>query len=207
MELLLSATIDAAIESKAVKSHDLNRVTVDTTVQEKAIAFSDRLQALQPRPGAPGAAGESTRYATASELRASGSRLLFKNNRYGHARQLRRQRRTTSKLKTVLGRVYRDIDRRLAEQPESVQVAFVEPMALTNACSINNVTTKRNSTRCTHRRSNALPKARRTSATSSVSKPVSPPPTAATWWWEHNQCRVIHTMVIHSLPHWHRSND
>ena len=33
--------------------------------------------------------------------------------------QLRRQRRTTSKLKTVLGRVYRDIERRLAEQPKS----------------------------------------------------------------------------------------
>ena len=33
-------------------------------------------------------------------------RLLFKNNRFGHARQLRRQRRTTAKLKIVLGRVY-----------------------------------------------------------------------------------------------------
>jgi len=39
MESLLSATIDAAIESKAVKARDLKRVTVDSTVQEKAIAF------------------------------------------------------------------------------------------------------------------------------------------------------------------------
>jgi IS5 family transposase len=60
-----------------------------------------------------------------------GPRLLFQNNRYGHARQLRRQRRTTAKLKTVLGRVYRDIERRLGEQPETVQNAFAEPMALT----------------------------------------------------------------------------
>ena len=59
------------------------------------------------------------------------SYVLFKNNRYGHARQLRRQRRTTAKLKTVLGPVYRDLERRLAEQPESVQAAFAEPMALT----------------------------------------------------------------------------
>jgi len=35
LELLLSATIDAALESKAVKFRDLKRVTVDTTVQEK----------------------------------------------------------------------------------------------------------------------------------------------------------------------------
>ncbi len=31
----------------------------------------------------------------------------------------------------MLGRVYRDIERRLAEQPESVQAVFAEPMALT----------------------------------------------------------------------------
>ena len=131
MELLLSATINAAIESKAVKSRDLKRVTVDTTVQEKAIAFPtdsrlynrarERLVRLARAHGVP--------------LRQSyvrvGPRLLFKNNRYGHARQLRRQRRTTSKLKTVLGRVYRDIERRLTEQPKSVQAAFAESMALT----------------------------------------------------------------------------
>ena len=131
MELLLGATIDAAITSKAVKRRDVKRVTVDTTVQEKAIAFPtdsrlynrarERLVRLAKTHGVP--------------LRQSyvrvGPRLLFKNNRYGHARQLRRQRRTTAKLKTVLGRVYRDLERRLAEQPESVQAAFAEPLPLT----------------------------------------------------------------------------
>ena len=131
MELLLGATIDAAITSKAVKRRDVKRVTVDTTVQEKAIAFPtdsrlynrarERLVRLAKAHGVP--------------LRQSyvrvGPRLLFKNNRYGHARQLRRQRRTTAKLKTVLGRVYRDLERRLAEQPESVQSVFAEPLVLT----------------------------------------------------------------------------
>ena len=131
VESLLSATIDAAIEAKAVKSRDLKRVTVDTTVQEKAIAFPtdsklynrarERLVRLAKAHNIP--------------LRQSyvrvGPRLLFQNNRYGYARQMRRMRRTTSKLKTVLGRVYRDIERRLPEQSESVQAAFAEPMALT----------------------------------------------------------------------------
>ena len=39
MESLLSATIEVTLNSKAVKPRDLKRVTVDTTVQEKAIAF------------------------------------------------------------------------------------------------------------------------------------------------------------------------
>ncbi|MCP4333923.1 MAG: IS5 family transposase [Gammaproteobacteria bacterium] len=130
MESLLGATIDAAIESKAVKSRDLKRVTVDTTVQEKAIAFPtdsklynrarERLVRLAKAHGVP--------------LRQSyvrvGPRLLFKNNRYGYARQTRRMRRTTSKLKTVLGRVVRDIERKLANQPEPVRAAFAEPLAL-----------------------------------------------------------------------------
>ncbi|HKI61097.1 MAG TPA: IS5 family transposase [Mariprofundaceae bacterium] len=130
MESLLSATIDAAIESKAVKSRDLKRVTVDTTVQEKAIAFPtdsklynrarERLVRLAKAHGVP--------------LRQSyvrvGPRLLFKNNRYGYARQTRRMRRTTSKLKTVLGRVVRDLERKLADQPEAVRAAFAEPLAL-----------------------------------------------------------------------------
>ena len=131
MELLLSATIEAAIESKAVKRRDLKRVTVDTTVQEKAIAFPTDSK-LYNR-----ARERLVRLAKAHQipLRQSyvrvGPRLLFKNNRYGHARQLRRQRRTTAKLKTVLGRVYRDIERRLDEQPASVQAAFAESMTLT----------------------------------------------------------------------------
>jgi IS5 family transposase len=130
MESLLGATIDAAIESKAVRLRDLKRVTVDTTVQEKAIAFPtdsklynrarERLVRLAKAHGVP--------------LRQSyvrlGPRLLFKNNRYGYARQTRRMRRTTSKLKTVLGRVVRDIERKLANQPEQVRATFAEPLAL-----------------------------------------------------------------------------
>ncbi len=131
MELLLSATVDAALAAKAVKPSDLRRVTVDTTVQEKAIAFptDSRLynRARERLVRLAKAHGVALRQ---SYVRV-GPRLLFKNNRYGHARQLRRQRRTIAKLRTVLGRVYRDIARRLPEQPGAVQAAFAEPMALT----------------------------------------------------------------------------
>ena len=127
MESLLSATVDAAIESKAVKGRDLKRVTVDTTVQDKAIAFPtdsklynrarERLVRLAKTHGVP--------------LRQSYVRVgPMKNNRYGYARQTRRMRRTTSKLKTVLGRVCRDIERKLPAQPEAVQAAFAEEMIL-----------------------------------------------------------------------------
>ena len=131
VESLLGASIDAALESKAVASRDLKRVTVDTTVQEKAVAFpTDSKLYNRARERLVRLAKAHAMPLRQSYVRV-GPRLLFKNNRYGHARQLRRQRRTTSKLKTVLGRVYRDIERRLTEQPASVQAAFAEPMVLT----------------------------------------------------------------------------
>ncbi len=131
VESLLSATINAAIESKAVKSRDLKRITVDTTVQEKAIAFPTDSRLYNRARERLVRLAKAHHIALRQSYVRVGPRLLFKNNRYGHARQLRRQRRTTSKLKTVLGRVYRDIERRLAEQPEPVQAAFAEAMALT----------------------------------------------------------------------------
>jgi len=131
MESLLRATIAAAIEAKAIKSSDLKRVTVDTTVQEKAIAFPTDSKLYHRARERLVRLAKTHRIALRQSYVRVGPRLLFQNNRYGAARQLRRQRRTTARLKTVLGRVYRDIARRLVEQPESVQAAFAEPMALT----------------------------------------------------------------------------
>ena len=131
MEVLLSATIEVAIESKAVKARDLKRVTVDTTVQEKAIAFPTDSKLYNRARERLVRLAKAHRIPLRQSYVRVGPRLLFKNNRYGHARQLRRQRRTTAKLKTVLGRVYRDIERQLAKQPESIQATFAAEMALT----------------------------------------------------------------------------
>ena len=130
MESLLSATIEAALASKAVKPRELRRVTVDTTVQEKAVAFPTDSK-LYNR-----ARERWVRLARvhAVPLRQSyvrvGPRRLFRNHRYGYARQTRRMRRTTAKLKTVLGRVVRDLERKLVDQPDAVQAAFVEELAV-----------------------------------------------------------------------------
>jgi len=103
IEAMLTATIQAALTSQAVKPRDLQRITVDTTVQEKAVAFPtdarlynrsrERLVKLAKRYGL--------------RLRQSyvrvGPRLLMMNNRYGHARQMKRRAKCTKRLKTLLG--------------------------------------------------------------------------------------------------------
>lgn len=128
MEILLKETIAAAQRNGTVKDQSLERVTVDTTVQPKAIAHPldsrlyqrgrEILVRLARRHGVP--------------LRQSyvrlGKRALRLANRYAHARQTKRARREIRRLKTYLGRVFRDVRRKLEDRPE-VAEPFAEPLA------------------------------------------------------------------------------
>jgi len=111
---MLKASVDAALDTGTVKPSSLERITVDTTVQPKAIAYPTDgrlyLKALMALVRLAKRFGielrqSHTRLAKAAALRAG---------RYAHARQFRRMRRELKKLRTYLGRVYRDIGRKIA---------------------------------------------------------------------------------------------
>src|SRR5215831_17265893 len=71
------------------------------------------------------------------ELRQSYARVgklaLIKHQRYAHAHQLKRANRSLRKLKTYLGRVIRDIGRRIDGDPELEEI-FAQPLSLSRAC-------------------------------------------------------------------------
>lgn len=111
-EDLLKETIASGLRLKAVKPAQLKRVNVDTTVQEKDIRFpTDGRLYNRARERLVKAAKEC-----GIELRQNynrvGKYLLLKQSRYAHARQMRRAKKATRKLKTILGRVIRDIERK-----------------------------------------------------------------------------------------------
>src|SRR3954464_6397472 len=114
LETLLAATIQAGLESGAVRPSSLERISVDTTVQPKAIThptdaklYLKALLALVRQAKRHGL-----------ELRQAHTRLARRAavqvGRYAHARQMRRMRRELKRLKTYLGRVYRDVARKVA---------------------------------------------------------------------------------------------
>ncbi len=112
LEAMLSETINTALRTKALKATDFNRLNVDTTVQEKAIAFpTDARLYHKARIRLVSLATER-----AIKLRQSYKRLgkqaLLKCSRYAHARQFKRAKRMTRSLKTYLGRVTRDLERK-----------------------------------------------------------------------------------------------
>ena len=114
MERVLQATVEVALASKTVKLSSLERVTVDTTVQPKAIAhptdgrlYLKALQALvrQAKRAGIGLRQSHTRLAKKAAAKAA---------RYAHAKQFRRMRRELKRLRIYLGRVYRDVARKIA---------------------------------------------------------------------------------------------
>jgi len=130
-EWMLSVTIQAGVDSKTVKPSHFKSVTVDSTVQEKAITYPtdgklyehcrQHLVRLADQHDLP--------------LRQNYNRkapyYLLMANRYSHARQIKRQRKALKHLKTLVGRVYRDIERQLPKQPLVVRAAFQNTLETT----------------------------------------------------------------------------
>jgi IS5 family transposase len=112
IEKLFQESIQVAQRSGHLKEEEIKRVNVDTTVQEKAISFPTDARLYQK------ARTLLVKQAVKEgiKLRQSYQRLgkiaLVKQGRYAHAKQMRRARREMRKLRTWLGRVIRDIERK-----------------------------------------------------------------------------------------------
>ena len=122
MEQLLAETLEAAKREEHLAEQHMERVNVDTTVQEKAIAYpTDARLYHKARVLLVKAAKQRGIPLRQSYLRL-GKRALIMSGRYAHARQMRRARAEQKKVKNYLGRVYRNIlrncpqpDKELAE--------------------------------------------------------------------------------------------
>ncbi len=120
-EELLKETITAGLKLKAVKPYQLKRVNVDTTVQEKEVRFpTDARLYDRARQRLVTAAKERGINLRQNYNRVS-RQLLIQQSRYAHARQMKRARGCTRKLRTILGRVIRDIERKHPHPNEPLQ--------------------------------------------------------------------------------------
>jgi len=112
LEKLLEVTLHTALAMKAIKPQELTQVNVDTTVQEKAIAFPTDARLYHKMRIALVRQAKRLNIPLRQSYRFVGKKLLFKQGRYAHARQMRRAAKMTGKLKTLLGRLVRDIERK-----------------------------------------------------------------------------------------------
>ena len=117
-EQMLRATIEAGMAMRVIRPAELRRVNVDTTVQTKAIRFPTDARLYQRMRERLVKAARAEGLVIKQSYEHVGRRLLMQSSRYAHARQMKRARACTRKLKTQLGRIVREIERQ-AETPSS----------------------------------------------------------------------------------------
>ena len=120
-EELLKETIKAGLKLKAVKAFQLKRVNIDTTVQEKEIRFpTDARLYDRARQRLVDFAKERGIKLRQNYNRKS-KQMLYWQSRYSHARQMKRAKACTRKLRNYLGRVLRDIERNCPKRDDQLQ--------------------------------------------------------------------------------------
>jgi IS5 family transposase len=115
IEKLLAETIETAKRGKLVTEQTLERVNVDTTVQEKAIAHPTDARLYQKARRRLVKEAKARGIVLRQSFERLGKLTLLLQSRYAHAQQFRRARRETRRLKIFLGRVIRDIRRKCPE--------------------------------------------------------------------------------------------
>jgi IS5 family transposase len=122
MEKILSLTIYIALQSKFVDKKELKKVIVDTTVMPKNIEYPTdsklyeksriRIIKLCQKHNVP--------------LRQNYNQVCKKINRrlggYLHAKQMKRARKEIKSLKTILGRIIRDVERKTTSNIDLAQI-------------------------------------------------------------------------------------
>jgi transposase, IS5 family len=128
LELLLAESLRMAHATGALRTRDLKRITVDTTVQPKAVTFPTDAKLMHAAiKGLNRLANRCGVRLRQSYLRIA-KRAAMMAGRYAHAKQFKRHHRQLRLLRTRLGRLIRDIRRKIAGEPE-LEAAFERRLA------------------------------------------------------------------------------
>ncbi len=121
VEELLAKTIETAVSLKAVAPKELERVIVDTTVQEKAVAFPTDSRLLEVARRKLVRIARRAGLVLRQTFDKEGRSLKRRAGGYAHAKQFRRLKKVIKRQRTLLGRVMRDLERRLPQMAQGLQ--------------------------------------------------------------------------------------
>ena len=118
VEWLLTETIEAARRGKVVKAKSFEKIIIDTTVMEKAVAYPTDSRLLECGRQHLVKLADALGVTLRQNYNREAPRLAVQVGRYAHAKQYRRMKASLKSLRTLVGRVWRDIDRKLDRQDE-----------------------------------------------------------------------------------------
>jgi IS5 family transposase len=133
LELLLAESLRVAHDSGALRTRDLARVTIDTTVQPKAISFPTDAKLLHAAIKGLNRLAEKHGVRLRQSYRRIAKHAAMMAGRYAHAKQFKRHHRELRLLRSRLGRIIRDIGRKIVGNTD-LEAIFTWP--LTRAAQI-----------------------------------------------------------------------
>lgn len=113
-----------------IKTSSLYKVVVDTTCMEKAIAHLVDSKLFNPMREHFVKEAESLNIPLRQNYNQVALQLVKKAARYGHAKQYARMRKASNKLRTILRRVIRDIERKAETGNTTLTAKMAELLAL-----------------------------------------------------------------------------
>lgn len=123
-ETLLQESLRIAFVSKALKTNQLKRIVVDTTVQPKAVAFPTDVGLMRKAITSLVDLAKKNNIDLRQTYERVVKRAAIKSGRYRHAKQMKRAKREEQFIRTRLGRVIRDISRKM-QGNEALKDIFV----------------------------------------------------------------------------------
>ena len=122
LESLITETIALAVREKHLPKSDLERVTVDTTVQEKNVTHPTDSKLLYKAIVKLGEAAKSRNIELRQSYVRVGKKAAVMAGRYAHAKQFNRMQRRLRKLRTYVGRMIRDIRRKVTDMDDGLAI-------------------------------------------------------------------------------------
>jgi len=109
---MLAETIGAGLRGGFIKRPDTQRVNVDATVREKNVRFSTDARSLDRSRARPVKRARARGIVLRQTHSRVGKRALRQHSGYAHAKRFNRAQREEKRLRTYLGRVVRDVERK-----------------------------------------------------------------------------------------------
>jgi len=131
LNALIQESLAVAAKTKALKPSELTAVVVDTTVQPKNVAHPTDAKLLNRARERLVRLAKKHGVALRQSYARVGKLALIRQQRYAHAKQFKRANRCLRTLKTYLGRMIRDIRRKIASD-EALKAVFAHPLSLSH---------------------------------------------------------------------------
>ena len=131
LEKILALTVSVAVDSGTIKKKDLEKIIVDTTVMPKNIEFPTDSKLLNKSRRRLVKLAEANGVVLRQNYNRKAKRLVRQIGGYLHAKQMKRAKRAQKHLKTIVGRVKRDCERKI-EGNAFLQEIFASELSMAN---------------------------------------------------------------------------